>query len=68
MRKSGDDPFGPAKVAERSLGRIRQLDAMIGLLSEALNEKTTQFSLDLLDPQVQELGFGLDENGNYPAL
>ena len=48
--------------------RIRELDAMLGLLSEAVNEKTTWFTIDLLDPQVQDLGFGLDANGNYPAL
>ena len=48
--------------------RIRELDAMLGLLSEAVNEKTTWFTIDLLDPQVQDLGFGLDANGSYPAL
>jgi len=68
LRKSGGDPSGPASDAEFDMRRIRELDAMLGLLSEAVNEKTTWFMIDLLDPQVQDLGFGLDANGNYPAL
>jgi hypothetical protein len=50
------------------MGYIRRIDARLGLLDESLNERSWQFEIDLRDPDLRELGFGMDDNGNYPAL
>ena len=66
-RKNGDDPSGPESYAKQTMGHIRKIDARLGLL----NSSTTpamRFEIDLRDPGLREMGFGMDENGNYPAL
>lgn len=68
VRKSGQDSSGQEKMARQTLGHIRKIDARLGLLDEAINQKSTDFTVDLRDPGLRELGFGMDSNGNYPAL
>ena len=60
---------GPAEhFATTCLSDIREVDAKLGLLSKLINESTTRFTIDLRDPDLVDLGFGMDDNGNYPAL
>jgi len=66
-RKDGvTDQSGQA--AANTLIFIRMVDAQLGLLNDSLNERSSQFAVDLRDPSLIYLGFGMDENGNYPAL
>jgi hypothetical protein len=44
------------------------MDAQIGLLAQAQNERSWSFNVDLRDPGLFDLGFGMDDNGSYPAL
>lgn len=69
-RKKGEDQSGQvwSKMATLTLTEIRKIDAQIGLLSEAQNKVMWNFRVDLRDPDLIELGFGMDENGTYPAL
>jgi len=69
-RKKGDDQSGRvwSNTAILTLSQIRELDARIGLLLRASNERSWSFDVDLRDPDLTDLGFGMDENGNYPAL
>lgn len=69
-RKKGDDQSGLewARKAEESLIEIRWMDAQIGLLAQAQNERSWSFNVDLRDPGLFDLGFGMDDNGSYPAL
>jgi hypothetical protein len=55
-------------MAILTLAEIRRLDAQIGLLAQAQNERSWSFSVDLRDPGLSDLGFGMDDNGSYPAL
>lgn len=70
LRKSGGATLaGEADDnAKQTLGWIRQIDAKLGLLSKLVNESSTYFVIDIRDPDLRELGFGMDDNGNYPAL
>lgn len=52
--------------ADDTLGWIRTVDHQIGLLQVA--PKTTKLSFDLMGEQLGDIGFGMDENGNYPAI
>jgi hypothetical protein len=54
--------------AGQLLEQIRYIDARLGLLAAAVNERSTYFDVDLLSEEALELGFGLDANGSYPAL
>ncbi len=47
---------------------IRDADARIGILNLAANERSTYFDIDLRDPDLRMFGFGMDDNGTYPAL
>ena len=59
----------PAELrATDTLHLIRAMDAKLGLLSKLVNESSTTFVIDIRDPDLRELGFGMDDNGNYPAL
>lgn len=59
----------PAEArAQDTLHLIRQIDAKLGLLSKIVNESTTTFVIDIRDPDLRDFGFGMDDNGNYPAL
>lgn len=68
----GKAPSGQAEMwskrADDTLSHIRRIDARVGLLNEAQNERSWAFEVDLRDPALRELGFGLDDSGNYPAL
>lgn len=69
-RKNVD--LSTAQVAENNakmtLDHIRKIDARLGLLDDIVNEKSTYFEIDLRDKDLKEFGFGMDDNGNYPAL
>ena len=54
--------------AKITLGHVRKLDARLGLLADIVNDKSTYFTFDLRDPDLKDFGFGMDDNGNYPAL
>lgn len=65
-RRSGE-PTDPGAV-EALTDSIRRIDSMLGLLEKAHNKRSWNFRVDLLDPIIEEMGFGLDSNGNFPAL
>ena len=69
-RKKGEDQSGQvwSNMAMGTLIEIRRMDAQLGLLVQAQNERSWNFEVDLRDPDLMALGFGMDENGNYPAL
>lgn len=68
-RRKGTSDALLKHAAAQAMGLIRKADARVGLLSEAQNERSWSFEIDLYDQSlIEELGFGLDENGNYPAL
>lgn len=67
-RKTGDQVGQWENLAKGTLAHIRKIDARVGLLDEAQNERSWNFEVDLRDPGLRELGFGMDDNGNYPAL
>jgi len=56
------------QAAEATLGTIRVIDNQLGLLKMAANQRSHYFDVDVRDPELGELGFGLDTNGNSPAL
>jgi hypothetical protein len=68
LHKAGDEvSAGEARrSANNTLLSIRKMDARMGLLS--LAPATTKFKIDLRDPELEWFGFGMDHNGNYPAL
>jgi hypothetical protein len=53
-------------AAAETLKSIRRIDARLGLLD--LGAASTRFTIDLRDEDLVEFGFGMDQNGNYPAL
>ena len=55
-----------ANDAEATLKSIRRIDARLGLLTAA--PATTKFKINVRDEDLVEFGFGMDQNGNYPAL
>jgi hypothetical protein len=67
--RSGPDPKSEATFrskAEIYLDSIRRQDARIDLLDQGAHKV---YDIDLLDAELLvELGFGLDVNGNTPAL
>jgi hypothetical protein len=67
-RRDGGSYSPLEREAKMTLEDIRDTDAKIGLIGKALNQGSWQLEVDLRDPGLRELGFGMDENGNYPAL
>ncbi len=68
VRRDGGQSSLLEHEARKTFDEIRDTDARIGLIGKALNFGTTKLEVDLRDPGLRELGFGMDENGNYPAL
>lgn len=69
-RKS-EAPSGAAQweaQAKATMKHLRKVDARMGLLKAATGPSGTYFYIDLRDPDLRDFGFGMDDNGNYPAL
>lgn len=65
-RAAGKTP--PYGLPEKLLARIREIDERLGMLEAATNERSWSFEINIMHPDVLDLGFGLDDNGSYPAL
>ena len=68
FRKAGSQVLAgqAASDADLTLKSIRRIDARLGLLTAA--PASTKFRVNVRDEDLVEFGFGMDQNGNYPAL